>query len=183
MLTRAGADPVLGLDLDLPTLRHLRTTHPGVAAARANLVALPVGDASVDVVVSAQTVEHLWDQDAFVAECARVLRPGGRLLVTTPNRRTFPPGNPFHSRELDPAELADLVTTHLAVDAVDGLHHGPRLCAADERLGGVVTAQLSTPYDGWDADLTAAVRSVTADDFVVGRADGCLDLLLTATRR
>ena len=43
-----------------------------------------------------------------------MLRPGGRLLVTTPNRLTFSPGrdtplNPFHTRELAPAELAELV--------------------------------------------------------------------------
>ena len=66
-----------------------------------------------------QTVEHLWDQPAFVAECARVLVPHGLLVLTTPNRRTFspdwvpgtPPTNPFHSRELDADELVELVAT------------------------------------------------------------------------
>jgi len=183
MLERTGAGRVLGLDLDLPTLHHLRATHAGVDAVRANLVALPLGDRSVDVVVSAQTVEHLWDQDGFLAECARVLVPRGRLLLTTPNRRTFPPGNPFHSRELDAAELASLVAGHLAVDRVEGLHHGARLRAADHALDGVVAGQLRAPYDEWDGDLATAVRSVSAEDFVVGPADGCLDLLLVATRR
>jgi SAM-dependent methyltransferase len=183
MLARAGAGQVLGLDLDLPTLRHLRATHAGIAAARANLVALPLGDRTVDVVVSAQTLEHLWDQDRFVAECARVLRPAGRLLLSTPNRPTFPPGNPFHSRELDRAELADLVAAHLHVHAVEGLHHGPRLGDIDDAVGGLVAAQLRAPYDEWEPHLADAVRSVTADDFAVGPADGCLDLLLVATRQ
>ena len=186
LLARAGADQVLGLDLDRPTLRHLRTVHPGIAAAGANLVALPLADRAVDVVVSAQTVEHLWDQDRFVAECARVLRPGGRLLLTTPNRRTFPSGNPFHSRELDATEVTDLVAGHLEVDAVQGLHHGRRLHdidAAEGDAGGIVTAQLATTYDRWHPHLADAVRSVAADDFAVGPADGCLDLLLVATRR
>ena len=84
---------------------------------------------AVDLVVSSQVVEHLWDQDAFVAECARVLRPGGRLVVTTPNRLTFPPGNVFHSRELDATELSALVGEHLEVRSVLGLRHGPRLAA------------------------------------------------------
>jgi SAM-dependent methyltransferase len=186
MLAGAGGGQVLGLDLDQPTLRHLRATHAGIATARANLVALPLGDRTVDVVVSAQTVEHLWDQERFVAECARVLRPGGRLLLTTPDRRTFPAGNPFHSRELDAAERTDLVASQLEVHAVQGLHHGPRLHgidAAESDAGGVVAAQLATTYDQWQPRLADAVRSVTADDFAVGPADGCLDLLLVATRR
>ncbi len=90
---RAGPRPA-----DAGARRH---RYPDVARCAANLVALPVATATVDLVVSSQVVEHLWDQDAFVAECARVLRPGGRLVVTTPNRRTFPPGNVFHPRELD----------------------------------------------------------------------------------
>ena len=71
--------------------------------------------AAVDVVVNFQVIEHLWDQGQFVAECLRVLRPGGVLLMSTPNRITFSPGrdtpiNPFHTRELNAAELTELLT-------------------------------------------------------------------------
>ena len=127
LLAEAGAALVAGLDLDQPSLRHAARTYPGVRPVRANLVSLPLADGCAGLVVASQVVEHLWDQDQFVRECARVLRPGGRLVVTTPNRRTFPPGNPFHSRELDAAELARLVGGHLDVDQVRGLRHGPRL--------------------------------------------------------
>jgi SAM-dependent methyltransferase len=182
----AGADPVLGIDLDPITLRHVANHHRGVRAILANLVELPLPDGSVDLVVSAQTVEHLWDQERFVAECARVLRPGGRLVLTTPNRVTFPPGNPFHSREVDAAELAALVETQLTVTAVAGLRHGRRLAGLDRSLdahGGLVSAQLLRTYDRWDDDLAHAVRSIAATDFVVGPTDASLDLLLVATRR
>jgi SAM-dependent methyltransferase len=186
LLSDAGAALVVGVDLDGPTLRHVVRTYGGVAAVRANLVALPVRGGSVDLVVSAQVVEHLWDQERFVAECARVLRPGGRLVVTTPDRRTFPPGNPFHSRELDADELAALVARELAVDAVHGLHHGPRLAALDDdhaAAGGLVAAQLAGVPSDWPADVREAVTSVTADDFVVGGTDGCLDLIAVGVRR
>ena len=83
--------------------------------------------------MSSQVVEHLWDQDAFVAECARVLRPGGRLVVTTPNRLTFPPGNVFHPRELDATELGALVAT--APRGRAGAGAAPR-AAAGRRPGG-----------------------------------------------
>lgn len=180
--SEAGA-LVLALDLDEAALRHASRAYRELAPVRANLVHLPVGDRTADVVVGAQTVEHLWDQPRFVAECARALRPGGRLVLTTPNRATFPPGNVFHSRELDATDLLTLVAPLFDVDVLAGLHHGDRLLAADARHGGLVTAQLASAYDRWDADLRATVRGVTAEDFTVGGTDGCLDLLLAGTRR
>jgi len=184
LLADAGAAVVAGLDVDLATVRHAAIAYPGVPVAAANLVALPVADRAVDLVVSSQVVEHLWDQDAFVAECARVLRPGGRLVVTTPNRLTFPPGNVFHSRELDATELSDLVGRHLEVRAVLGLRPGPRLAADQADHGDLVAAQIAAAGD-LDHALRARVGAVSAADFVVDGHDlpGCLDLVLTAVRR
>lgn len=42
-----------------------------------------VGDSSVDVVVSLQVLEHVPDPQQYLAECHRVLRPGGQLLLST----------------------------------------------------------------------------------------------------
>lgn len=184
LLADAGAAVVAGLDLDLATLRHAAVTYPAVPVAAANLVALPLADDVVDLVVCSQVVEHLWDQDAFVAECARVLRPGGGLVVTTPNRLTFPPGNVFHSRELDATELSALVARHLDVHSVLGLRRGPRLAADQAANGDLVAAQIATAGD-LDHALRARVAAVTAADFVVDDHDlpGCLDLVLTAVRR
>ena len=180
-LAAAGARTVVGVDLDLPTLVHLRATYPSVSPVRANLVLLPCADASVDIVVSAQTIEHLWDQDRFVRECARVLRPGGRLAMSTPNRVTFPPGNVFHSRELDAREIVDLVRPHLDIVGLSGVEHGPRLREWADRRGDVVAAQLAAPHHAWSDELAALVRSVSADDFTLtDDLDGCLDLILVA---
>jgi SAM-dependent methyltransferase len=187
------ARAVLGADYDLPALRRARRHHAGAAFARANLVALPLADDCVDVVLSLQVVEHIWSPDELLAETARVLRPGGLLALTTPNRETFSPGlgrrerptNPFHVREFDAAELADLVGRHLDVVSVGGVHAGARLRELDHRFGSLVDAQLAVPPQTWPRDLADAVTSVTADDFEVrpNDADGALDLLLLAVAR
>ena len=47
---------------------------------------LPLDDASVDAAVSVETIEHLENPRAFVRELVRVVRPGGWVVVTTPNQ-------------------------------------------------------------------------------------------------
>lgn len=56
---------------------------------RANLEQLPFADAEFDLVVSIQVLEHLLDAAAGVRELARVLQPGGRLVLSTDNRRMW----------------------------------------------------------------------------------------------
>src|ERR1700758_3797280 len=107
---------VIALDYDEATVAHVRARYPRVQVIHGNLAELPLPDASVDVVVNFQVIEHLWDQPQFVAECLRVLRPSGLLLMSPANRVPFSPGrdtpiNPFHTRELNAAELTELLET------------------------------------------------------------------------
>ena len=187
------AQRVIALDYDGPTAAHVARRYPRLDVARTNLVALPVADASCDAVVSLQVIEHLWEQERFLAECHRVLRPGGALLVSTPNRITFSPGrdtplNPFHTRELSGAELGGMVAGAGFTDVrVLGLHHGPALRAVDARHGGsIVDAQVAVVLgDGsWPTDLLADVAAVTSADFVLTAddVDTSLDLVVTAVR-
>jgi SAM-dependent methyltransferase len=181
MLAAGGARRVVALDYDAAATVHVRRSYPDIAVVRGNLVALPFGDDTYDAVVSLQTIEHLWDQGAFVAECGRVLRAGGRLILSTPNRLTFAPGNPFHARELSPGELGDLVRRHGRLESLRGLRHGPRLDAWQRRHGRIVDAQLAAAPESWPSELAAVVRGIGVDDFVLSAddVDGCLDLVAT----
>jgi len=60
-------------------------------AVRGDLRALPLRDASFDLMVMSHVAEHLTDPEAVFGELARVLRPGGRLLLLTPNRWHYVP--------------------------------------------------------------------------------------------
>jgi SAM-dependent methyltransferase len=187
---------VIALDYDETTVAHVRARYPRVEVMHGNLAELPLADASVDVVVNFQVIEHLWDQTQFVRECARVLRPSGLLMVSTPNRITFSPGrdtpiNPFHTRELNADEL-----TRLLVDAgftsvsMSGVFHGPRLAEMDARHGGsIIDAQIARAVAEapWPAELLADVAAVTSADFDVVDADDrdiddSLDLVAIAVR-
>ena len=56
------------------------------AAARADLARLPFRDATFDITISSHVAEHLTQPEAVFRELARVLKPGGKLCVLTPNR-------------------------------------------------------------------------------------------------
>ena len=155
----AGASTVVALDYDADAVEHTHRTY-GVPAVRGNLVALPFAAGSLDVVLSLQTLEHLWDQRTFLTECARVLRPGGRLALTTPNRLTFPPGNPFHAHELDAAELTALVAAGpFRIETLDGLRHAGRIVAFEAGHGDLVAAQLATATTSTPAWTCGSSRS------------------------
>lgn len=187
---------VIGLDYDESAVAHVRARYPRIDMRHGNLADLPLADGSVDVVVNFQVIEHLWDQGQFVAECRRVLRPGGSLLMSTPNRITFSPGrdtpiNPFHTRELNAAELTELLTTAgFSVEAVLGVFHGPRLIELDSRHGGsIIDAQIVRALADapWPEALLADVASVGGDDFDLVDArdrniDDSLDLVAIAVR-
>lgn len=81
---------VCGVDLAHDQLAWARDALPGAAGLRlvqANAKRLPFRDGSFDRVVSVEMMEHVYrpDRDAVVAEIARVLRPGGRVAISTPN--------------------------------------------------------------------------------------------------
>lgn len=187
------AERVIGLDYDDSAVAHVRARYPRVEMMQGNLADLPLGNDSVDIVVNFQVIEHLWDQAQFLRECLRVLRPGGQLLISTPNRITFSPGrdtplNPFHTRELNAAELDELlVEAGFQVELMTGVHHGANLVALDTKWGGsIIDAQIERALAGepWPAELTADVAAVSIDDFELRTADidASLDLVAIAVK-
>jgi SAM-dependent methyltransferase len=107
---------VTGVDVSAVAIEHATSAYADLANARfvcADCTRMPLADASIDVAVSFETIEHIAAQEAFLAELARVLKPDGILVLSCPNkleysdRRGF--ANAFHVKELYREELARLV--------------------------------------------------------------------------
>ncbi|HET8970523.1 MAG TPA: methyltransferase domain-containing protein [Candidatus Nanopelagicales bacterium] len=71
----------IGIDLTASALQ--RAAAWGVAPVRADVHALPLPAGCADVVTAGEILEHVGEPAAVVAEAARVLRPGGRLVIDT----------------------------------------------------------------------------------------------------
>jgi SAM-dependent methyltransferase len=81
---RNRAHRFVGLDWSAASLT--LASKRGLTLLRAELdTGLPVKSGSVDVVIMSEVIEHLVDTDSAIEEAHRVLKPGGSLLLSTPN--------------------------------------------------------------------------------------------------
>jgi ubiquinone/menaquinone biosynthesis C-methylase UbiE len=97
---------VTGVDIDKATIEAAKGKYRknNVSFLEGSVEAIPMQDHSVDVVVSFETLEHTSHHEAFLDGIKRVLKPGGLLIISTPDKKwyTDKPGqvNPFHTKEL-----------------------------------------------------------------------------------
>ncbi len=113
------AGQVTGIDVSAEAVAHARARYGARANLRyecANALQLPVATASIDLVVSFETLEHLREHEELLAEFRRVLSPDGVLLISSPDKRTYSdlPGfsNEHHVRELYREEFEALLARH-----------------------------------------------------------------------
>jgi SAM-dependent methyltransferase len=78
-----------------------------------------LSDASFDVVVSVEVLEHVEEDDRFVSEVSRVLKPGGTFLMTTPNGDWVVNRNPDHKRHYRKDQLSQLLNAHFNDVSID----------------------------------------------------------------
>ncbi|MCW8381928.1 class I SAM-dependent methyltransferase [Streptomyces justiciae] len=76
---------LVGVDWSQDALRRARTRIPYAVRGELTGGGLPFGTGSVDAVLFSEVIEHLVDPDAAMDEIRRVLRPGGHLMLSTPN--------------------------------------------------------------------------------------------------
>tara|TARA_B100000902_G_scaffold46014_1_gene53518 strand:+ start:5900 stop:6679 length:780 start_codon:yes stop_codon:yes gene_type:complete len=70
---------------------------------------LDISDESIDFVVTFQVIEHIQDDKLFLSEIHRVLKPNGKLILTTPNKLMSLSRNPWHIREYDILQMENIL--------------------------------------------------------------------------
>lgn len=124
-----GARTVLATDYSPLAIAYARTHFPApnLSFAVMDCQRMALRDASFDAIVSFEVFEHLENAAAYLTECRRVLRAGGRLLLSTPNRvthdlhmRSIGRGNEFHINLMDSARFLRFIQSYFPQAQVYG---------------------------------------------------------------
>ena len=165
LLARHAAH-VTGVDISPDAIAHARREYAALGNAtfvEASCTAIPLPDASIDLAVSFETLEHITAHQQFADELARVLAPGGVLVLSCPNKLEYTDhrkfANEYHVKELYRDELAALIAprfphahwyaqrpTFYSVIAPEGAQRAEaQLLEAEEAKPAQAAAALSAP--------------------------------------
>ena len=166
-----------------------------------------IADNSFDFVVTFQVIEHIKNDALFVKEIHRVLKPGGKLVISTPNIKMSLARNPWHIREYTIEELKNLLLRHFSEVDTKGVFGGPKAMEYYEKNKVAVNKlmrfdvfklqyrlprwMLQIPYDilnrmnrkkllKQNQELTGHLT--TADFYIEQASENCLDLYYIATK-
>lgn len=110
------AASVVGVDVDVGTVDFATRQYQrdNLQFLTSDATKIPLPDASIDVITSFETIEHLHAQAEFLDEICRLLRPDGCLVISSPNRTVYSElhdyKNPFHVLEFDREEFRTLLS-------------------------------------------------------------------------
>ncbi len=212
-----GTGSGYGVEILAPVARSLITVDkrppagiylpPGVEFRRMRVPPLDLPSGMFDCVVSFQVIEHICNDFAFLDEVVRVLKPGGRFIVTTPNAPASLTRNPWHVREYTAGQFASLMESRFGRVEAMGIFGDEKIAEYYERnresvrritrfdlldLGHRLPRwMLRVPYDlvnrlnrrrllAGNNDLT---RSISPDNYRLGPAsDRAFDLFYIGTK-
>lgn len=106
---------VTGIDINSKTIENakLKYRKNNLTYLVGNAENIPAQHAEFDVVVSFETLEHIYKHDKMLSELKRVLKPGGLLIISTPDKLIYNDNanhkNPFHLKELYREEFEQLI--------------------------------------------------------------------------
>ena len=166
-----------------------------------------IPDNSFDFVISFQVIEHIQNDSAYVKEIHRVLKPGGKFIVTTPNKLMSLSRNPWHIKEYKIEELKNLLLKNFSSIETKGTYGNEKIMeyyyknkvAVNRimkydilKLQWILPRQLlQIPFDIMNrrnrrnmlnADNTLVSSIHHSDFFVAPAKEDCLDLFFIASK-
>lgn len=166
-----------------------------------------IPDNSFDFVITFQVIEHIVPHEEYVKEINRVLKPGGKAIITTPNIKMSLTRNPWHIREYTVKELKDMLLKYYSSVETKGVYGNEKVMNYYEEnkksvekitrfdifnLQYLLPRQLlQIPYDVLNRmnrkrlldNKDAKVNSITVEDYFLSEAkEDCLDLFYIATK-
>jgi ubiquinone/menaquinone biosynthesis C-methylase UbiE len=152
ILAEAGAARIVGLDVSPEAVQDATLRADSIGEfVLGDLERLPFAPRSFDVVVCFEVIEHVRRRELALDELRRVLRSGGVLIVSSPNRNVYLPGNPHHVHEYTPSELHAALTKRFGHVTLYRQHQWISSLVTDD-------AGLQTESSG--VEIAASVRKV-----------------------
>ena len=165
-------------------------------------------DNSFDYVVTFQVIEHIQNDDFFVQEIHRVLKPHGKLILTTPNIKMSLTRNPWHVREYTIGELKTLQEKYFSQVSIKGIFGNQKVMDYYNKNKKAVNRitrfdifnlqyrlprqLLQIPYDILNRlnrkrllnKSTQLVNDISVNDYSIDEAtDNCFDLFSIAVKK
>ncbi len=139
-IATGNSSQVIGIDISQQALISIKSQEPGATFVTGDSVRLPLPAGVFDLVISFQVIEHIENEIGYLAEVRRILSPGGRFIVSTPNKKLRllpfqPPFNPYHVREYDARSLKKALDKQFDEVEIQGLQATTEIMALEhERL-------------------------------------------------
>ncbi|HEX9600246.1 MAG TPA: class I SAM-dependent methyltransferase [Mariniflexile sp.] len=125
LLEKGNAKKCTGIDIDENTVLYSQRKH-GINGSEyicASADDLPLENDSIDIIVSFETLEHVIDENLVLNEFFRVLKPKGRLIISTPNKWPLSI-MPYHTKEYDLKEFKRVLNTKFKIENVYNQNSG-----------------------------------------------------------
>lgn len=164
-------------------------------------------DESFDYVISFQVIEHIKKDSEFVVEVSRILRKGGKFIVSTPNAPMSITRNPWHVREYRAEELKALLAPHFSHIEAMGVSGNDKImeyykanCKSVERITRFDVLDLQHRLPSWMLQIpydilnrlnrkkllknnNSLTSSITMEDYHIGAfSEECFDLYFIAEK-
>ncbi len=201
------ANSYVGIDKIESVIKKLKSQFPHYVFKSGTFPPFPFEDYSFDTIVTFQVIEHVKNDEGFIQEIYRVLKPGGKALITTPNIKMTLSRNPWHEREYTGNQLKEICQKYFDKVEMKGIAGNEKVLKYHERNRASVrkimkydvfnlqyrlpAGLLRIPYDFMNRrnrnklndtgdDL---VRSITYEDFTLNnQEDQNLDLFCILTK-